>query len=77
MSIVLRKEVRGATRSDSLLVGEDFVGHAEFNVGGLACEKQHRLVLRLPAEFGDGAVVSVAIETSPDAALHLGPSQAR
>ena len=39
---------------------EQLVGDAHLDVVGLAREQQQRLVLRLPAEARDGAVVAVA-----------------
>ena len=59
---VLRQGVELAIRGVVPLVGEVLVGDALLDVVGLAGEHQQRLVLRLPAEAGDRAVVTAAVE---------------
>src|SRR5581483_11729697 len=41
MSVVFRSEVRGAAGGNSLLIGEDLIGHAKFNIGGFAGKQEH------------------------------------
>ncbi len=52
-------------------VGEQLVGHADFDVVGLAGENFQRFVLRLPAEARDGAVVAAVVGMAGDAELLL------
>ena len=47
---------------------EQLVGDAHLDVVGLAGEQQQRLVLRLPAEARDGAVIAVAVRLTRDGA---------
>ena len=48
------------------LIGKQFVGNALLHVVGLPGEDDQRLVLRLPTEAGNGAVVAVAIGVPGD-----------
>ena len=53
-------------RVSSRSVGKELVGDAHFHVVGLAGEHQQRLVLRLPSEARDGAVVAVVVGLAGD-----------
>ena len=71
LGAILRQAVELAAAVGLALVGEDLVGHALLDVVGLAGEDQQRLVLRLPAEPGDRAVVAAVVEPPGDAELRL------
>ena len=66
MRVVLWRRIGGAAAVRPL-VGKEFVGDAQFDVGSLTGEHEHRFVLRLPAEFGDGAVIAAGIEPAGNA----------
>src|SRR5579872_502325 len=51
-----------ASRSRHLLIVEELIGQAQFDIGGFSGKEQQGLVLRLPAEFAHGAVVWIMIE---------------
>jgi hypothetical protein len=65
------RDAVGVTRDQAIrrlvaLVLKQLVADAHFDVVGLAREEEQRLVLRLPAKPGDGAVVAVAVRLSAD-----------
>ena len=51
---------------------ENFIGDTHLHVVGLAGKQFQRLVLRLPAEAGDGAIIAVVIESAADAEVIVG-----
>src|SRR5215510_11582926 len=57
VGVVFGRAVEDAARDRVSFVGEGFVGDALFDVISLADEDHQRLVLRLPPEAGDGAIV--------------------
>src|SRR5262249_54732765 len=58
-----------AARGLVALLREELVGDTHLDVVGLACEHQQRLVLRLPAEAGDGAIVAAGVGHAADDAV--------
>ena len=64
---ILGKLVELATRGIVALVTEEFIGDALLDIVGLTREHQQRLILRLPAEPGDGAIVGTVIEVPGNA----------
>jgi hypothetical protein len=65
---VFRQRVELAARGRFIvtLVGKQLVGHAHLDEVSFAREHQRRLVLRLPAKSGDGAVVGARVELPRD-----------
>src|SRR5207253_4422355 len=64
---VFRRRVEVAAGRDGALAREQLAGDALLDVVGLAGKDEERLVLRLPAEAGDGPVVAVMVEPAADA----------
>ena len=67
--MILGGGIRLAVLVAAALILEQLVGDALLDVVGLAREDEQRLVLRLPAEAGDGPVVPVAVEVPSDAEI--------
>ena len=65
IAVVLGAGVEDARGQVGALVAEILVVHALLDVVGLAREDQQGLVLGLPPEPGDGAVVAVGVERPP------------
>src|SRR5439155_21762713 len=59
---VFRRRVEVAAGRDGALAREQLAGDALLDVVGLAGKDEERLVLRLPAEAGDGPVVAIVVE---------------
>src|SRR5581483_9455117 len=56
-------------------ISEQFIGDSHLDVGGFPGKHQHRLVLGLPAEFGDGAVIAAGIEATGNAKRAFGRAE--
>ena len=66
---ILGRRIEHAARHSAAFVRKQFIRYALLNVVGFAGEHRQRLVLRLPAEARDGAVVAAGIETAANAKL--------
>ena len=62
--VELRRPVKHASRDGAALVGKTLVRYSLLDVVSLSCKNQERLVLRFPAEAGDGAVIAAGVEDS-------------
>jgi len=67
--VVLRRGIRRALRVFLALTLEVFIGNAHLHGIGLTRENQERLVLRLPAETRDSAIVAVGVDMTFDAVI--------
>ena len=69
VAAVFRRGVEDASGGGVAFVGEAFVGDALLHVVGFGGEDQQRLVLCLPAETSDGAVIAAGVEAAPNPGL--------
>ena len=69
--VALRRAIRCALRVFLALVLEVFIADAHLHAIGLTRENQQRLVLRLPAEPCDGAIVAIRIDVTSDTVIRL------
>ena len=63
---ILGFRIEHATGKFVAFLGKDLVRNTHFDVVGLSRENRERLILRLPSEPGDGAVVVVRVESARD-----------
>src|SRR5207253_2379353 len=73
--IAFRCSIGRAIQIFFALVGEDFVAYALLDVIGFRGEQHERLVLRLPTEASDGAVIAAGVDVTGDSIRLLLPER--